>query len=141
MPLIQLVYVSTATQRFTEADLLALLGVSRKNNEPVGISGLLLHRDGNFIQVLEGEEEVVLKTQARIAKDPRHSGIITILKAPIVQRTFTDWSMAFRNLDSPEVRSVPGYSEFMNEDWLGRQMLDSPNRALKLLQLFRKNQR
>jgi hypothetical protein len=60
-----------------------------------------------------------------------------MLRGPISERNFADWSMGFRNLDSAEVRLVPGYNEFMNEDWRGRPMQESPLRALKLLQVFR----
>jgi hypothetical protein len=137
MSLIHLVYVSSATQAFSQTELLSLLEVSRRNNEPAAITGMLLYRDGNFMQVLEGEDTAVTGTHDRIKLDPRHDGLITLLKAPIPQRDFGDWSMGFRNLESMEVRSVPGYSEFMNEDWKGAPMRDTPLRALKLLQVFR----
>jgi Sensors of blue-light using FAD len=136
MPLIHLVYVSSATVPFTQAALLALLEISRRKNESVGLSGMLLFRDGNFMQVLEGEEAVVNNAYARISKDPRHEGLITMLNGPITERNFADWSMGFRNLDSIEAR-LAGYSEFMNEDWRGQPMQESPLRALKLLQIFR----
>lgn len=137
MPLIHLVYVSSATVPFTQPGLLALLEISWRNNESVGISGMLLFRDGNFMQVLEGEEGVVNNAYARISSDPRHGGLITMLKGPITERNFPDWSMGFRNLDSIEARLAPGYNEFMNEDWRGQPMQESPLRALKLLQIFR----
>jgi hypothetical protein len=141
MALIHLVYVSSATQPFPQTDLLALLEGSRRRNEPDGITGLLLYRDGNFMQVLEGEEPAVTATHARIAKDTRHGGLITLLKGPIEQRSFGEWSMGFRNLNSPEIRTFPGYSEFLNEDWMGRPMQETPHRALKLLQVFRQGTR
>src|SRR3954470_3384019 len=103
MPLTHLVYVSSATAPFTQADLLALLQISRRNNEPAGITGMLLYRDGNFMQALEGEEAAVNSAYIRISKDPRHEGLITMIKEPISERNFADWSMGFRNLDSSEV--------------------------------------
>ena len=137
MALIHLIYASSATKPFSEKDLLALLEISRRNNEPAGITGLLLYHDGNFMQVLEGEEPVVTATHARISKDPRHYGLLTLLQEPIEKRAFGDWSMGFRNLNSDEVRSTPGYSEFMNEDWRGRPMRETPQRAVRLLRVFR----
>jgi hypothetical protein len=137
MSLIHLVYVSSATHSFAASELLALLEGSRRNNAPAGITGLLLYRDGNFMQVLEGEETAVTDTHARISKDPRHDGLITLLRAQITERGFGDWSMGFRNLDSAEIRNTPGYSEFLNEDWKGRPMQESPDRALTLLRVFR----
>lgn len=141
MSLIHLIYVSSATHNFSQTELLALLDVSRRNNAPADITGLLLYRDGNFMQVLEGEESVVTDTHARISKDQRHNGLITLLKQPISQRGFGEWSMGFRNLDSAEARNVPGYSEFLNEEWKGRPIQETPHRALKLLQVFRQGVR
>lgn len=137
MSLIHLVYVSSATHSFTQSELLALLEASRRKNEAATITGMLLYRDGNFMQVLEGEESAVTDTHTRIAKDSRHDGLITLVKAPISQRSFGEWSMGFRNLDSAEVRAVPGYSEFLNEDWRGRPIQESPHRALTFLRVFR----
>src|SRR4051812_26378365 len=99
MSLIHLVFVSSATPPFSQADLLALLEISCCNNEAVGITGMLLYRDGNFMQVLEGEESAVTATHDRISRDRRHDGLITMLKGPIAKRNFGDWSMGFRNLD------------------------------------------
>ncbi len=139
MPLIHLVYVSSGKQLFADAELLALLERSRRNNTVADITGLLLYRDGNFIQALEGEEPAVTITHERITRDPRHTGLITLLKEPITQRTFSDWAMGFQNLNSPEVHRIPGYSEFLNVDWSGRQMIESPDCVWRLLKLFRKN--
>jgi hypothetical protein len=55
-----LVYVSSASQPFSEADLAALLKQSRRENDQPGITGMLLSRDRNFIQVLERPEETLL---------------------------------------------------------------------------------
>ncbi len=54
-----LVYVSSAVRPFSRVDLDDLLATSRANNARVGITGMLLYKDGNFMQVLEGDEEAV----------------------------------------------------------------------------------
>ena len=53
----RLVYVSAATVPFTDAALAQLLNISRKNNVAAGITGMLVYRDGDFLQILEGGEE------------------------------------------------------------------------------------
>lgn len=141
MSLFHLVYASSATLPFSEAELLALLEVSRRNNVRVNVTGMLLYREGNFMQVLEGEEEAVRGVHARIALDRRHGGLIVLLHGPIAARAFSSWTMGFRNLDSPEVKSAPGYSEFLNDDWLGPKMAAHPNRSIRLLEIFRDNLR
>ncbi len=141
MALFNFVYVSSATLPFSEEDLLALLGGSRSRNEASQVTGMLLYRDGNFMQALEGEEANVRSVHARIARDSRHTGLITLLQGPIQARIFSNWTMGFRNLDSAEVRNTPGYNEFLNDDWRSPKMLENPTRARRLLECFRQNMR
>ncbi len=54
-----LVCVSSATRPFSGEDLRALLETCRKNNAGSGVTGMLLYRDGKFMQVLEGDEGTV----------------------------------------------------------------------------------
>jgi hypothetical protein len=71
------------------------------------------------MQVLEGDEEAVRGLYARIAAGPRHGGEITLHEGFAEGRQFPDWSMGFRDLNSHDERSTPGYSEFMNAPFTG----------------------
>lgn len=136
----QLVYVSSATVPFPTPDLLALLAVSRANNSRAGVTGLLLYRDGNFMQVLEGPEDAVRATFARIEGDRRHKGSLVLLSGPVPSRQFPDWSMGFRDLGSAEVRDTPGFNEFLNAPLTGAEFAD-PARCHKLLLTFKRSMR
>lgn len=111
----RLIYVSSAVNLFSDEQLRQLLEISRHNNSQCGVTGLLLYADGNFIQVLEGDESTVLSTHQRIAKDSRHQGLITLMQGEIAQREFEGWSMGFKNIDSATGRDLPGYSDFLNK--------------------------
>ena len=50
----QLVYVSAASWAMSNAELNEILDVSRRNNRQSGVTGMLLHLDRGFLQVLEG---------------------------------------------------------------------------------------
>lgn len=93
------------------------------------------------MQAIEGEEEAVRRLHRRIVGDPRHTGLITLLQGPIATRSFPDWTMGFRNLDSAAAKTTPGYSEFLNDDWLGPELGENPGRALRLLNVFRQSMR
>lgn len=134
-----LVYVSSAVNPLTQAELAGLLAKSRANNESLGISGMLLYKDGNFMQVLEGEEKQVLALSAKISRDPRHHGLMVLLKEHQPERTFSEWSMAFRDLNSEEVKRLPGFSEFLNVSLTDRTFFDDPSRAQRLLLTFRQS--
>jgi hypothetical protein len=68
----QLLYVSNAARDIAPRALDAILSASRANNVLLGITGLLLHIDGGFLQILEGDERAVRELYARIAADRRH---------------------------------------------------------------------
>lgn len=89
-----IVYVSHAVTHLDDAALETILDTSRRNNARDGITGALLHRDGSFMQCLEGEESDVRRAYARIERDPRHAGLMVLLDEPIDERAFPTWSMA-----------------------------------------------
>lgn len=89
----QLIYVSTALRIFSNVEIGEILSSSRRHNSEVGITGLLLSHDGNFFQMLEGEEQAVSACYARIEKDPRHKSPIVLLKKQTQGRVFPNWSM------------------------------------------------
>ena len=82
------VYVSSAVDLMSSDELLKLLTVSRNNNSQIGITGMLLHKDGNFIQAIEGPEDQVRKLLEKIRKDSRHRGVITLVEGYTDQRQF-----------------------------------------------------
>jgi hypothetical protein len=104
----QLVYVSLAVKPFSQIDLTKLLVNARTRNTSVGVSGVLLHQAGSFLQVLEGEPAAVEEIYARVTKDPRHRSVLMLLRQPVVERNFTDWSMGFIDV-SGKAKSLPGF--------------------------------
>ena len=132
-----LVYVSSAIRPFSADELTELLAVSRANNATLGVTGMLLYKSGNFMQVLEGEEGAVQALRAKIVRDPRHQGILILLQQEQSARAFPHWSMGFRDLNSPEVRAMGGYSEFLNVDLKDQRFFQQPSVTQKLLLMFR----
>jgi hypothetical protein len=133
------VYVSSASQPFSKTALLELLEKARNKNTALGLTGMLLFKDGNFMQVLEGEQETVDNLIKTIESDPRHKDFILLIHGTSEQRFFSDWSMGFRDLRDKDAPKTPGYTEFMNSPLTGEEFSKDLNRCLKLLLLFRKN--
>ena len=136
-----LVYVSSATRLFTQQELVDLLQVSRRNNEPAQITGMLLYQDGNFMQYLEGPKDAVLTSMARISKDPRHHGIITLLQNETGEREFSDWAMGFKSLDASVPDGNPGYTDFLNTPLDSQKFQSDPSMSMKLLRTFKQKMR
>ena len=132
------IYVSSAVELFSEAELQALLETSRKNNEKADITGMLLYKDGNFMQLLEGPKEAVKSVLNRIHADPRHRGMLTLLQEEHAEREFEDWAMGFERLGSRDSVEIPGYSDFLELPLTSEQFLKNPSKSLKLLLNFKK---
>jgi len=137
--LYQIVYTSTATEPFGKTELMELLKGSVRRNTRAGITGLLLYQDGAFIQALEGEKTALMELFEKISHDPRHHHIMRLIQGPIKERDFPNSAMAFRDLDSPELRKLPGYSEFLNTPLNGELLAKDIPTCKRLLLLFKQN--
>ena len=133
-----LVYVSAATHPLDKADLLQMLREARERNQQLGVTGLLLYKDGDFIQLLEGDKATVKALfQDSIRKDPRHRNIQVLIEDEAPKRLFADWSMGFRNLADPVVQMTPGFSQFMNTPLRRTNLQQDACGHLWLLTLFK----
>jgi hypothetical protein len=139
--MISLIYVSTSVKLLNADELLDILRVSRDNNEKYDLTGMLLYKGGNFMQVLEGPEDQVMSLYESIKKDPRHKDVATLSKEQIQVRQFPKWEMAFQNLDSSEIQSEPGYSQFLHDEFTADIYRENPLRAYIMLLTFRDNLR
>ena len=136
--LFRLAYVSTASKLFDSAELREMLKESNVRNKEAGITGMLLYKDGQFMQVLEGTLEAVTATFSRISRDPRHHGIMVLLKGAVQERRFPGWSMAFRDLNQPEDQGITAFSKFLNTPLTGEEFGGNTDRCEKLLLVFKK---
>jgi hypothetical protein len=139
--MLSLIYVSTSINLLSDEELLDILKVSRDHNKALDITGLLLYKGGNFMQVLEGPDEVVNSLYEKIKLDPRHKDVTVISSEQISARQFPAWEMAFQNLDNPAVKDEPGYSQFLQDEFTADVYRENPLRAYIMLLTFRDNMR
>ncbi len=133
--LIEIVYASGATIPFDRTTLAQLLQKARIRNEAAGVTGILIHVEGSFLQVLEGEPTAVEAAFARIALDPRHNNLLVLRRGPIDERRFADWRMGFVGLDAESPRTLPGFSDFVRTGVAGLRERD--DRIARVLDAFR----
>lgn len=139
--LYNLVYVSVASRPFEESELLELLEDFRANNSKFGITGMLLFRDGAFMQALEGPKDRVRRLFDNIQRDKRHECVVVLYEGPLDSRFFPDWSMGFKSPSEREMAKVEGYTSFLNYarqpcdlevlSSVARRLLDSFRRTTK----------
>jgi hypothetical protein len=132
-----LVYVSVATKPFTSSELTEILAKSRENNSKLGITGMLLYRYPDFIQILEGEESVVRQVYAKILKDSRHEGGVVVDEGTMPVRQFEDWSMGFKNLTDSDIQSIEGFNQLMNMRLTSQDFKSAPSLCWELLITFK----
>jgi hypothetical protein len=95
MPYHQLIYTSRPTIAITEDSLVEMLNAAQIKNAKLGITGLLALHEGNFIQLLEGQEENVRSLYDAIKSDPRHTDLKIELESETALRAVPSWNMGF----------------------------------------------
>ena len=108
----RIIYLSSADDTVTETELHNLLKKSKIYNSKNLVTGILLHIDGDFIQVLEGDETIVTELYDKIKIDKRHKGIIMVSRGTVEERQFAEWSMGYKATKYSEINKIEGLKEF-----------------------------
>jgi len=89
----RLIYTSHSRIGHSPTELARLVEQASLLNKAVGITGMLWADEDRFVQVLEGDHNVVADTIKRIRADPRHNDMEILCDRPVVQRMFGRWAM------------------------------------------------
>ena len=129
--LISLIYASRSTEYFHEHDIPELLQQVRISNAKREITGMLLYIDGSFLQLLEGQPEMVDALFSRILTDKRHTQLTLIARDSIPERAFEGWTMMHKTLDPVESDETIGEVDYFTSPTWPTQL--DASRAKKLL--------
>lgn len=126
----ELIYTSKATRPFSTEDLVTLLDVAREKNTQTDITGMLVHSDGVFLQILEGPADELDHLMATIRADERHAALRVVSDREVDQRSFGTWRMAFRDAPREHLAAIDaslarsdGFADI--ESSLARRLLDT----------------
>lgn len=120
----QIIYISTANDVLSEDALLELLSASQKRNAARNITGILLHSDGNIIQVIEGPEAAAKALYDRISTDRRHRGVTLISSQSINRRDFPEFKMGFKRARSKDFKAqLPGFTDVVEKGHVSEEEL------------------
>lgn len=128
-----LTFFSTATAAMTEDGFAALERECAEHESHVGVTGMLLHKNGDFLQIIEGSHSVIRDMYARISADRRHTNIRNISERTIQSREFDGSAVGFKNLDGLAA-DTPFLSPFSYEAFEAE-----PELALLVLEYFFRN--
>ncbi|MEN9659232.1 MAG: hypothetical protein RL571_2697 [Pseudomonadota bacterium] len=104
--MIRLLYVSQAASGITEEQVKDILKSAQRKNPATGLTGVLVHGGGLFMQVLEGPEQAVLRQYVKILDDRRHSDCQTLHISPANDRIFEKWSMGIIQSDPMQFQHI-----------------------------------
>jgi hypothetical protein len=97
MELVQLVYHSRPSIELTGSARLTAFRdihkVAKSRNQSEGVGGFLVLTRSHFVQLLEGERNVVMATYDRISRDVRHMDCTLLDISPVRFRQFEAWAM------------------------------------------------
>jgi EAL domain-containing protein (putative c-di-GMP-specific phosphodiesterase class I) len=133
--LIHLIYCSAAVRSFNRGELAELLSRARANNARLGITGMLLHIEGSFFQVLEGAPDAIDGLFDAIRRDARHRQLTVIIREPVAARTFGEWTMGYADITPAELDGIVGANDFFAGGESFTRL--GEGRAKKLLAAFR----
>ncbi len=136
----RVIYCSQATHDVSPDELVALLEVSRRNNEKVGLSGMLLYSSQSFLQVLEGDAVALQETYARIEADDRHINLRLLMDADVAAPLFPDWTMGFEHVDDEDLADeLDGFTPATEYPLVNPDLVTNAGVAQTLLKLYAKN--
>lgn len=115
--LYQLIYTSRAASSLTGAERQTIMAAARIRNASEHITGILLHSDGQFLQVIEGGREAIEHLQARHVLDPRHEDMRVIYAHEVAKRDFAQWDLALREQPPDQLIVGSALSQFFQQDF------------------------
>jgi len=137
---LRLIYASQATTDFSPEQLVDLLATSRSNNDRDGLSGMLLYSSQSFLQLLEGDDEVLRSAFDRISADDRHENVRILMQAEAPGPMFPDWNMGFEHIDEDDLaENVPGYTPATDYPLVNPDLVVHAGVAQTLFKLYAKN--
>jgi hypothetical protein len=134
----QILYLSSLVADSKDI-LRAIIEVAAKKNAQRNITGMMLYSEGNVLQVLEGEKEILQQTFDTIQTDPRHNGIIVLIEKEIPAREFAGWHLGFKRISTADLENFPMTTNLLkNHDSVIPSQTEI-SEAMALLQTFAEN--
>lgn len=125
-------YISDSCSNESIEELNALYTKAKINNAKHNITGVLIYKNKNFLQVLEGPLNTVDSTFKKISQDLRHKNIFKVINTNVDQRIFEDYNFGFTIINNKsELKNLHNYL-----DWLRDANNTSVNKVISMVENF-----
>ncbi len=108
--LVRLLFASRAVDA-SPAAIESILASARRHNPQSGITGILLHGSGVFLQGMEGGRQAVSDLYGTIQRDARHQDVVLLHYEEILERRFGGWTMGVVDVGRVNASVLLKYSE------------------------------
>ena len=129
----QVAYSSRASVPMTAVSLEKILADARAGNQARNITGALIYVEGVFLQILEGDKDVVRAVMANIARDSRHGSVKVFHEVEVDAPTFGTWRMAYLSPTLEEMSKWAGLAGTANIETLLLDVGRDPRRFPQIL--------
>ena len=139
--LYRLVYTSGRMKNCDDQEIQNILQACKRNNPSKNITGVLIHTDKRFIQVLEGKEQDILDVFEKVKKDPRHAGVSLRALNAVKTRAFPNWHMGYKDISTEKLKYDTSISSVDLDQYQsilsGKDAIEDES-GMKVLKLFMK---
>ena len=108
--LVRLLFASRAVDA-SPAAIESILASARRHNPQSGITGILLHGSGVFLQGMEGGRQAISDLYGTIQRDARHKDVVLLHYEEILERRFGSWTMGVVDVGRVNASVLLKYSE------------------------------
>jgi hypothetical protein len=110
-----------------------LLEHARQKNTALNVTGLLCYDHKQFLQIIEGETDVILDLFHKILNDPRHTNVRILHEGDIESRAFSDWKMAYEPVPSG---LLPNLTRAIHSRSIGEATTEPMSAGRRIFTLF-----
>ncbi|ESQ17397.1 MAG: hypothetical protein N838_23400 [Thiohalocapsa sp. PB-PSB1] len=98
---------------------------------------MLLYGNGTFLQVIEGEDDIIDHLVAQILIDPRHAQVQMLSRKTIPTRQYADWTMGFEHVTDEKLQGIDGLKDFTADDFNFDYLIGNEPVVAQLMDHFR----
>lgn len=124
-------YVSSSIKDLSQTEIEVMMNDTKKQNDLNNITGIFMHSDKNFFQIIEGKNEDIEILYKKIKQDPRHFNIIKIFDNYIDNPQFSTFHKSYVTISTQ--KELKELYKFLN-----KEKFNQPNNYDKILYIAQK---
>ena len=122
-------YRSTINKELSILETEALFDACKKNNNRLGLMGLLYRYNNYYFHIIEGDKKDIDNLFSKIKTENRHKDITILLNQPITKFTFNNFTTGYNKVE--DLNALFGLQEY--HDYIVKNNLASKDIFLEII--------